>query len=57
MFIIVDNELRVLSICILDVCFRPRQMNAIDALMYVFLFSVVSKMSHSELNFPCPVTA
>ena len=31
-------------------------MNAFDALMYVFLFSVVSKMSHSELNFPCPVT-
>ena len=28
-------------------------MNSFDKC--IFLFSVVSKMSHSEINFPCPV--
>lgn len=51
MFIIVDNGL---SDSVVNM-YNFYIMNAFEALMNVFLFSVVSKMSHSEINFPCPV--
>ena len=51
MFIIVDNGL---SDSVVNM-YNFYIMNAFEALMNVFLFSVVGKMSHSEIHFPCPV--